>query len=136
MEDKMIMLLCVDGSENSNRAASYVARLASCANMRITLLYVVTEKKVIEHLDDDEEVKRSAVEHRIQYAVDKLEEANIDFQESIQIGDPQEVILEMSNKYDGIIMGYKGHGFIETLFMGNVTEKVMKDSKKPVILIP
>lgn len=136
MENKMLMLLCVDGSENSDRASSYLARLAVCSNIKVTLLHVVTEKEAKDHLDDNQEVRRSAIEHRIEFAVNALDDAGVDYIESVQIGDPDEVIVEMSNKYDGIIMGYKGHGMIETLFMGSVTEKVMRDSKKPVILVP
>lgn len=136
MQEKMLMLLCVDGSENSRRASSFVSKMAACANMRITLLHVVPEKEAIEHLDDNKEVRRTAIEHRIEFSVRALEEVGADFTESIQIGDPSEVIIEMSNRYDGIIMGYKGHGVIETIFMGSVTEKVMRDSKKPVILVP
>jgi nucleotide-binding universal stress UspA family protein len=136
MENKMLILLCVDGSENSHRAASFVARLAACSNMRVTLLHVVPEKEAIDHLDDNQEVRRGAIEDRIEFAVNALDDAGVDYIESIQIGNPDEVIVEMSNKYDGIVMGYKGHGVIETLFMGSVTEKVMKDSKKPVILVP
>jgi nucleotide-binding universal stress UspA family protein len=136
MENRMMMLLCVDGSENSDRAASFLARLAVCSNMKITLLHVVPEKEAIDHLDDNQEIRRSSIEHRIEFAVNALDDAGVDYIESVQIGDPDKVIVEMSNKYDGIIMGYKGHGMIETLFMGSVTEKVMRDSKKPVILIP
>lgn len=136
MQEKMLMLLCVDGSENSKRASSFVSKMVGCANMRVTLLHVVPKKEAIEHLDDNKEVRRVAVEHRIEFAVKALEEAGADYIELIQIGDPSEVIVEMSNKYDGIVMGYKGHGVIETIFMGSVTEKVMRDSQKPVILVP
>ena len=136
MEEEMLMLLCVDGSENSDRATRYVAKLASCSRMKVTLLHVVPEKEAIEHLDDSKEVKREAIKHRIQYAEDKLEDAGVEYTELVQIGNPSEVIVEMATKYDGVIMGYKGHGFIETMFMGSVTEKVMRDSKKPVILVP
>jgi nucleotide-binding universal stress UspA family protein len=136
MEDKMIMLLCIDGSDNADRAAKYTARLASCSRMKVTLLHVVPEKVAIEHLDDNKDVKREAIAHKIRFACDKLDEADVEYYESIQIGDPDEVIIDMATQYDGVIMGYKGHGFIETVFMGSVTEKVMRETKKPVILVP
>ncbi len=136
MKEQMLLLLCVDGSENSNRAAHYAAKLVCGTETSITLLHVVSEKEAMENIDDSKEVGREAIEYRIQYAIDELEKADIDFSESIQIGNPSEVIIEMATRYDGIVMGYKGHGMIETLFMGSVTEKVMRESKKPIILVP
>jgi nucleotide-binding universal stress UspA family protein len=129
----MFLLLCVDGSDNADRAASFISRLASCTNIRVTLLHVMTEKEVLELSKEEEE---RLAESRMKRAKSQLGEAAVEFTELVQIGEAEEVILEISNKHHAIVMGYKGHGWLESLIMGSVSEKVLRESKIPVILVP
>ena len=55
----------------------------------------------------------------------------------IAVGDPAKIILEQSNtgKFDMIMMGHRGFGYIEDFFIGSVTLKVISKSPIPVLVI-
>ena len=129
-------LLCVDGSENAVRAARFAGRTATGLSGRVTVLLVLKEKEARELKEDMRDEDTGITGERINAAVDVLEEEGCSFVTSLQIGDPAEVILEMSNSYEAVIMGYKGMGAIASALMGSVTDKVLHGSKRPVVLVP
>jgi nucleotide-binding universal stress UspA family protein len=55
----------------------------------------------------------------------------------IAVGDPAKIILEQSNtgKFDMIMMGHRGFGYIEDFFIGSVTLKVISKSPIPVLVV-
>jgi nucleotide-binding universal stress UspA family protein len=60
--------------------------------------------------------------------------------ESIQICDgfPADTILEKANELgcDAIVMGTHGKGFVVNTFLGSVTKRVLRRTRKPVFIIP
>ncbi len=137
MTDSKLFLLCVDGSENSFRAARFVGGLAADLDATVTILYVLHEEEVAEYprdLEDDEYDSDS----KIGPAVEALEGLDVDYAISVQIGNPKGIIIEMSAKYDAVVMGYKGmtgRKITEVLF-GGVAEYVLRHSDKPVLMVP
>lgn len=139
MEEDKIFLLCSDGSENSNRAARYLSEMASCLQGRVTLLHVLGNEEAVamgDGLKSDD--LPPSLEKRLTPAMDALDSQDIDYSVSVQIGDPESVILEMSSRYEAIVMGYKGvnERRIAELLMGSVADHVLRHTKKPVILVP
>lgn len=66
------------------------------------------------------------------------EAAKFNFDEVlVEIGNPVEVILEVaeSRNCDIIVMGKTGQGFIEAALMGSTATRVVRRSKKPVLVI-
>ncbi|MDI3541904.1 MAG: hypothetical protein PWQ62_818 [Candidatus Methanomethylophilaceae archaeon] len=132
-----LFLLCIDGSENSFRAATFIGELISEMDAKITLLYVLHEEEAVRMPtppDDNTYLSSS----NIAPAVKILEELKVDYAVSVQIGNPKEIIIEMSPKYDAIVMGYKGmtgRSITEVLF-GGVAEYVLHHSTRPVIMVP
>jgi len=55
----------------------------------------------------------------------------------VEIGNPVEVILETAENRncDIIVMGKTGQGLIEGVFMGSTASRVLRRSKKPVLVI-
>jgi nucleotide-binding universal stress UspA family protein len=55
----------------------------------------------------------------------------------VEIGNPVEVILEVaeSRNCDIIVMGKTGQGLIEGALMGSTATRVLRRSKKPVLVI-
>ncbi len=137
MTDDKLFLLCIDGSENSFRAAGFIGGIAKELDATVTVLLVLHEEEVAEYprdLADDEYDSES----KIGPAIEALEGLDVDHAISIQIGNPKEIIIDMSAKYDAIVMGYKGmtgRTFSEVLF-GGVAEHVLRHSKKPVLMVP
>lgn len=137
IQDKMF-LLCVDGSENSYRATRYAAKMASLMKAKITLLHVVKNEEAVILGNDIYEPEEGIIGKRINAAVSILKESEVDYVISVQIGDPESVILDMSSKYEAIVMGYKGvnERRIAEMLLGSVTDHVLRHTKKPIIMIP
>ncbi|OQW99383.1 MAG: hypothetical protein BWK74_02300 [Desulfobacteraceae bacterium A6] len=66
------------------------------------------------------------------------EASKFDFDEVlVEIGNPVEVILEVAENRncDIIVMGKTGQGFIEAALMGSTATRVVRRSKKPVLVV-
>ncbi|MGC8613334.1 MAG: universal stress protein [Conexivisphaera sp.] len=55
----------------------------------------------------------------------------------IAVGDPAEVIIEQANtgRFDMIMMGHRGFGYVKEFFVGSVTLKVISKSPVPVLVV-
>ncbi|RMH80976.1 MAG: universal stress protein [Acidobacteria bacterium] len=53
----------------------------------------------------------------------------------VEIGDPAESILEKEKLADLILMGSHRKGLVERILVGSTTEKVVKYTKKPVLIV-
>jgi len=119
----------IEGLSNLNNVSS------------IKLLYVVplSMSEVSEFLTEDvvESGKRVA-EGKMENLV-KMIMAYGSYKVSyeIAVGDPAKIILEQSNtgKFDMIMMGHRGFGYIEDFFIGSVTLKVISKSPIPVLVV-
>ncbi|MGE4275392.1 MAG: universal stress protein [Candidatus Methanomethylophilaceae archaeon] len=137
-ENEKMFLLCTDGSENSYRAASYLANLAQCLRGKVTLLHVVRKEEAAVLGDDIRDPEAGTTGKRLNAAIAILRDKGLDFTVSVQIGDPEQVILDMSSSYEAIVMGYKGvnERRIAEVLLGSVADHVLRHTKKPVILVP
>lgn len=79
---------------------------------------------------------REEVRERVEECFEVLESKEQDFTESIQIGKPSEVILDMVEEYDAVVMGYKGRSALADVVMGSVSKKTLRSANRPVILVP
>ena len=133
----MKILVPIDGSARSLKAlyhANYLFRGAT--KVRIYLLHV------IEWTDDNEENIDEELSSQIQEegrlilrSVVVPKQIN-DYKRIVKLGDPSEKIAELADKLkvDMIIMSKKGIGK-STSDLGHVTQKVLKLTSKPVILL-
>jgi nucleotide-binding universal stress UspA family protein len=57
---------------------------------------------------------------------------------SVQVGDAADVILETIKKkdIDLVVIGSHSHRWMEDVLLGNVTQKVLRESSIPVLVIP
>ncbi|MGC9191812.1 MAG: universal stress protein [Conexivisphaera sp.] len=55
----------------------------------------------------------------------------------IAVGDPAEVIIEhaKTGRFDMIMMGHRGFGYVKEFFVGSVTLKVISKSPVPVLVM-
>ncbi|MFO7667780.1 MAG: universal stress protein, partial [Desulfobacterales bacterium] len=100
------------------------------------------------HLEDARQVligKRKehlAIKEVLEQFAEKVqsgdEESNFSFDEIIvEIGNPSEMILEVAENRncDIIVMGKTGQGLIEGVLVGSTATRVLRRSKKPVLVI-
>lgn len=84
-----------------------------------------------------EEMLRKEGDNAIQYAKKVAKDKEIDYEGVVVEGDPASAILEFAeqNKVDIIIMGTLGKGGLERFLLGSVTDKVVRHSKVPVLVV-
>jgi len=142
-EIKRIMVP-VDGSENSVRAARLGMQLAATMNIGATLLYVFPAASV--ELVGMAGMSRTDIEKAAQAsaerAFDKIREAldaemidQVEFETAL--GDPAEEIITRTEG-DGsmlVVIGRRGLSRMKTLLLGSVSDKVIRHAGCPVTVV-
>ncbi len=147
------MLLAVDGSEHSTRAAEMASRLSSCLKVPVDITHVVPERDLIPmHVHpfahDTSKLEQSYATRRdlLEEAGRRIVEAAADVvrdgggevgAEVIQYGRPDLQIAEMADRVeaDVIVMGRRGLGEVKGLFLGSVSTRVGQLSEKTLITV-
>lgn len=133
------MLVAVDGSENSMRAAKHAAHIASLSeNCSVTIIYVADYSKIqsdvlYESLDQLKEENRKKVIPAEQIFQNK----NIPYTVEILQGVPGQTIVNYANKqqFDILIIGSRGLNALQKMVLGSVSHKVVKGANCPVLVV-
>ncbi|HJV79329.1 universal stress protein [Noviherbaspirillum sp.] len=137
------ILLAVDGSENSLRAAAYIIKRASAAKdaHEVQLLNVqhplhgdisaFVGSAQVKQYHHDEGMKAIAKARTM------LEQAGIAHQYHLFVGDPASTVVRCAREWgcDEIAVGTQGHTAIANLFLGSVSSKIVSLSDVPVLLV-
>ena len=143
------ILLAVDGSKHSQRAVESGIELAKSTNGRLTALFVIDVAKEYEGMGEvswniAEEVvqgmKKSLKEcgnNTLKIFSDIAKKAGVPFEVKIVEGQPAAEIMKVAKdaNMDIIIMGRLGRTGISKFLMGSTAEKVVRNSKIPVLMI-
>ncbi len=144
------ILLPTDGSKNAERAGAQAIELANLSNADIVVLYVV-ETNLIESprlvnyrvtlFDELREEGKKVVEdfkERLEESQCKGVCKNANLISMVKEGRPYDVILETINKenIDLTVMGASGRHGLDRFLLGSVTERVVRESKSPVLVVP
>ena len=139
----MNILLAVDGSDASDRAAKHVVQLSkqlaeapklTLVNVSLPLLKAASSKL---GRKATAEYYASNSEYAVHKARRILERAKLDFTEVFLVGDPAGEIARFADKLDAevIVMGSRGQTALKSLLLGSVTTKVLAQSKVPLTVI-
>ncbi|GAB6178715.1 universal stress protein [Desulfotomaculum defluvii] len=133
-------LLAVDGSENSKRAAQYLAELTKLRDkMDITAIHVIKPKPG-NQIGDTPLTKDSDIERGWQI----LNEQTFEFQKlgfpikkQLVFGKPEQAIIDYAQKNDftQIVVGSRGLTDFRGLLFGSVSHQVLHQSHCPVTLV-
>ncbi len=130
-------LLCpIDFSEYSKKALSLAGQLSGLLRARLHVLHVLPVQKL------KEKGQEKAIDEMTERTKNDLEDLTkksgitID-QGLIRTGEPHLEIASYARDadIDLIIMGARGLGLIKGLFLGSVTEAVIRSSPSPVLII-
>lgn len=144
------ILVTIDGSENSKKAADYARCLAKKYNAQLIILYVlyselgfaysnllgVTTPKAI---DDALETQKKDVQKWFDEIRSKLKNTNISVTDKIIIS-ASSIVGEIigfadKEKVDLIILGTRGRTGFKKLLLGSVAEGVVTHSSCPVMVV-
>lgn len=134
------ILLAVDGSENSIRAAKEAVKLAGATDgAEVTIVYVSDYK------EDENEVihDASAMEFdlarrkKIQPVSEMLDRQKVYYQVEVLHGIPGPTIVKMTQErqFDLVVIGSRGLSPIREVMLGSVSHKVVNHAECPVLVV-
>ena len=134
------ILVAVDGSSHSKRAATHAVFLASSTEgAHVTLLYVLdydkTRTEVIHSMSSEElHIDRK---NKISPIKELFTSQGISTEIKLLHGEAGPVIVDHANKenYDIVVIGSRGLNTLQEMVLGSVSHKVAKRVHSPVLLI-
>lgn len=143
MEDeKMKILVAVDGSKNSERALIEARKQAEYADGEITILTVMKPLAIpyygnAELAKVDNENIEIAKQEILDVALENLEDFAGEIKTKLRKGNPGDEILEEADEgaYDLIVMGSRGLGAFSRTILGSVSNKVLNHTKINVLTV-
>jgi nucleotide-binding universal stress UspA family protein len=140
----MKMLIAVDGSEHARRAIEAAGRLASRMQaVQVVLLNVADALVFYGELPpfDFEAVERAQRVHQEKLLTEAEAQARacglkqVSTQSAVGLAASEIVRVAEERGVDQIVMGTHGRGAVGTLFLGSVAQRVVHQSKVPVLLV-
>ena len=134
------IVLAIDGSEHSEKAAELAAQLAIAGNDEIVVTHVTellpSRYQVQPGLDD--EFDKDAIELAKGYTADMEADglkARVELRHS-QYGHIARIITNLADELDAglIVMGSRGRSDLSALLLGSVAHKVLHLSRRPVLI--
>jgi len=144
----MHFVVCVDGSDQSDRALAYAERLATAANASLTAVHAV-DPEVYQRagpITDHEAGVQSLVIEAVEDAEGRGEEILADAREAVEMeiedvllyGDPVEAIPEYvaeSGDVDGVFVGHRTVSDRHRQVLGSVAQGLVERSPRPVTVV-
>lgn len=137
------ILIATDGSETANEAADFGIEMFGCSGAKVYALYVidispyrsVSLDKIWskEVLDEYERVGHEATSY-----IERIgKAAGVEVESRVLKGHPAEKIINFAedNNIDMIIVGSLGKGRYERAVLGSVSDKIIRYSKVPVLVV-
>ncbi len=128
------VLVPFDGSELSEFATPYAAEIARRSGGRITLVRALSEPAIVT------DIPRNLLRQVTAAARKELEDAGgrvdgVPVKTLLIEGLPGDVVQREAKKCDLIVMTTQGRGGVSRLVLGSVTERVIRTSPVPVLVV-
>lgn len=131
------VLYPTDFSDTAERAFGYVERLVGRGARRVTILHVdrAPAGRHAECLQESHRIDAERVA-RLQTALYARGAAEVRVE--VVFGSPAVEILRLARNADDtmIVMGSQGKGLVAGVFLGSVSQQVMRETPVPVLLVP
>jgi nucleotide-binding universal stress UspA family protein len=133
------ILYATDFSDTAHRAFTYVEKMVECGAARISLLHVQDKTRIEKHLHHRLEEFNDIDTERLEMLkgiLIKKGAREVDI--LLKYGFPVMEILKASKEddYSVIVMGSQGKGYVKEMFLGSVSNNVIRHASLPVLLIP
>ncbi len=135
------ILVAVDGSPSSMRAAQLAAEMASKneGTLRIVVAYEPVPEYLGEpHLQAAISIRMKTVENILQTVQENIRQFSGNIHTEALEGTAADVILHVAqvHQVDVIVMGTRGLGSLSGLFLGSQSQKVLQHASCPVLIVP
>jgi len=135
------ILVGVDGSEHSARAARLAADIALRFGAKLTLAYVVPRLALPPDVygltvAEVEKEHGAFAEKLLAEAVAKLAEPGVEVGTLVLFGSPAESLAEAAAAPDValVVAGHRGRGAVARVLLGSVTDRLVHICAKPVLV--
>jgi nucleotide-binding universal stress UspA family protein len=135
------IVIATDGSDNTQKAISFGIKLAKLNGALVYALHVVDASSVTQSWTAGKETMNEILREDGLKATSKVKEcgetSGVEVKEVILEGHPSEEIIDFAenNDIDLIVMGTLGKTGLDRFLMGSVAEKVVRNSKVPVLVV-
>jgi nucleotide-binding universal stress UspA family protein len=140
-----VIVVAVDGSEQSQRAADLAATLALAHRSRLVLLTVVRPPEgwwgVTGQPPSPEALSEALVEGQqevLRQTESRTNLQDVEYATTEELGDPTSVILAACDREsaDLLVVGRRGAGLVERMVMGSVADRLAHHSPVPILIVP
>ncbi|HZY02249.1 MAG TPA: universal stress protein [Anaeromyxobacteraceae bacterium] len=136
------ILVAVDGSEASLKAARMAADIAVRFGARMTLAYVIPRLLLPPDvygltLAEVEREQRAHADALVAEARAGLGEPGVPVETSVLSGSPAETLAEAAAApdVDLVVLGKRGRGAVARVLLGSVSDRLVHISPKPVLVV-
>ncbi|CAG0981435.1 MAG: universal stress protein [Candidatus Methanoperedens nitroreducens] len=136
------ILIATDGSEYTKNAVDYGIDLAKNTGAKLLTIFVVDTAAFASIPMDAAwesmyELLRQEGDAAIKYVIDKAKAEGVEAEGNLIEGHPADEIIKYSekNSVSVIIMGTLGKSGLDRFLLGSVAEKVVRNSKIPVLVV-
>jgi len=136
------ILVAVDGSDASLKAARMAADIALRFGAKLTLVHVVPKLLLPPDvygltLAEVEQEHRAYADRLLERAVASLDATGLEVSTSVLYGSPAEAIAEEGAAQDVgmIVVGSRGHGAVARVFLGSTSDRLVHISTRPVLVV-
>ncbi len=137
------ILIATDGSEYTKKAVDHGIELAINIGAKLHAIYVIDTRAygsipLSASMEYTYSILRQEGDTAIKYVADRAEAAGLEAEGIIAEGHPAEEIIKYAeeNSIDLIVMGTLGKSGLDRFLLGSVADKVIRNSRIPVIAVP
>lgn len=131
------ILVAIDGSRDAEAALRHAVALARDQHARLTLVTVAPLQGQAVGVGSAAPPDLHDVHERILRKATSSLPGDVGVTTRIERGDPAEALLHLlgEDRHDLVVMGSHGHSRMHRALIGSVSEKVLRSSRVPVLLI-
>ena len=134
----MKIMVCHDGSKQSQEALEKAVKLFRCEKPEVVLITVVEEPLDATSMDETSFEKwRSARDGELKKAANWVADNGFNVDALLAVGDPRKMILEAaeSKSPDILVVARRGAGIIEKMVLGSVSAYLVRHAACPVLVM-
>jgi nucleotide-binding universal stress UspA family protein len=136
------IVIATDGSENTQKAISYGIEIAKLSGATVHALYVLDTTSFSSipmdaGWEEIYEILKTEGKKAVNQVKERGEASGLEVREVLSEGHPSNEIIDFAedNNADLIVMGTLGKTGLDRFLLGSVAEKVVKNSKVPVLVV-
>ncbi len=149
----MKILVCTDGSAQSEKALREALNIAGgCSVDEVSIITVYEDRynfpetttdripltrTDIERFSKINEQEKEEKQEALNKAARMFAEKNINVKTMLECGHPSETIARVAEEgnYDIIVIGNRGYGGLKKFFLGSVSNAVLQEAKRSVLVV-